>query len=557
MGDRLGDCAWESGADASADASADAGADAGADASAECEWESGAASEWESGAASEWESDWRSNGDSGELSDLDHEVYVETLTGVAAQERALASLAEAQPAPWTLAELTLVQPEDLDPDDAVTFLVALQRHSSWLASLEARALVRAAGAHTDIREVTMHDPRSHRERRITIVDEAREEIAAALHRSPMAVHDQLEQARALHGPLRRTRDALASGSLGVAQARSLVQQATRMSGADTTLRQSPDADSTAEAEERALFGVLCTRLQDRVLDRACRSVPSAVTSMARRAVAVIDAPGARERHRRMRRFIDVQLLPDDDGLAVLIARMAAADAARAYEAISTEAARSGDDALTIGQRRAAALLSLVSGRRASGSGATTGIETGIEIGVTIDLATLLGWQEGCATLRAPGFGDGEPVTLEAVRDLLDDPTVGVTLRRLVNDPLTGELLDRGRRAYVVPDSLRSFLAARDGTCRFPGCRRRASSCQIDHVIPWDAGGGTDRANLGALCVRHHQLKTHAGWQVRARGSTDAGDSTDAEGSTDAGDSGGSCTWRSPGGRTYDHDPPPF
>ncbi len=529
MGDRLGDCGWESGAESGAESDAESG------------WDSGAESDAESG--------------------VDYDAYVETLTGVAAQERALAALAEAQPAPWTLAELTLVQPEDLDPDDAVTFLVALQRHSSWLASLEARALVRAAGAHTSIREVTMHEPRSHRERTVAIVDEAREEIAAALHRSPMAVHDQLEQARALHGPLRRTRDALARGSLGVAQARSLVQQAIRMSGADTTLRQSPDADSPTEAEERALFGVLCTRLQDRVLDRACRSVPSAVTSMTRRAVAVVDAPGARERHRRMRRFIDVHLHPDDDGLAVLIARMAAADAARAYEAISTEAARSGDDALTIGQRRAAALLALVCGGAgpATGSGADphagaragSGDATGIEIGVTIDLATLLGWQDGCATLRAPGFGDGEPMTLEAVRDLLDDPAVGVTLRRLVTDPLTGELLDRGRRAYVVPDALRSFLAARDGTCRFPGCRRRASSCQIDHAIPWVAGGPTDRANLGALCVRHHQLKTHAGWQVRARGSTDAGDSTGA------GASGGSCTWQSPGGRTYDHDPPPF
>lgn len=496
------------------------------------------------------------------------DAYVESLTGVSAGERALEALACAAPATWSLAELTLVDPESLDPDEAVTYLVALQRHQSWLASLEARALVRAAGAHTQQREIHVHDARSARERRITIVDEAREEIAAALHRSPMAVHDQLEQARALHGPLRRTRDALASGELAPAQARMLVQQALRMTGADTCLGQAPDTDSGVDADERALFDGLCARLQDRVLDRACRAVPSAVTSMARRAVAAIDAPGARERHRRARRLIDVQLVPEDDGLALLIARLAAADAARVHGAICAEAeqavagqaiagqavagqavADSPHD-LTAGQRRAAALLALVTGARghavvdASGRDSQTfptgGRATnGVEIDVTIDLATLLGWQDGCGTLRAPGFGDGEPMSLDALRDLLDDPSLGVTLRRLVTDPLTGELLDRGRRAYAAPDALRSFLAARDGTCRFPGCRRRAASCQLDHAVPWEEGGGTDRANLGALCVRHHQFKTHAGWQLRPRGP------------------GGACAWESPGGRSYDHDPPPY
>ncbi|MHB8796423.1 MAG: hypothetical protein ACYC90_13330 [Candidatus Nanopelagicales bacterium] len=44
-------------------------------------------------------------------------------------------------------------------------------------------------------------------------------------------------------------------------------------------------------------------------------------------------------------------------------------------------------------------------------------------------------------------------------------------------------------------------------------------------------------NLGALCTRHHQLKTHAGWQITH---------TAAD---------GTCTWQSPIGRTYHHHPP--
>ncbi len=110
------------------------------------------------------------------------------------------------------------------------------------------------------------------------------------------------------------------------------------------------------------------------------------------------------------------------------------------------------------------------------------------------------------------------------------PSVPVTLRRLVSDPVTGALVDRGRRSYQVTGPLREFLITRDGTCRFPGCGRRSDRCQMDHALPWEDGGRTDIENLGALCTRHHQLKTHGGWEIT---------SSDAD---------GSCRWRSPAGQ---------
>jgi hypothetical protein len=125
-----------------------------------------------------------------------------------------------------------------------------------------------------------------------------------------------------------------------------------------------------------------------------------------------------------------------------------------------------------------------------------------------------------------------------VRGLLADPEVTVTMRRLVTEPVTGHLLDLGRTRYEVPDRLRDFLTVRDQTCRFPGCRRKAARCQVDHAEAWDDGGGTSAANLGPLCVRHHQLKTHAGWTITASHAD------------------GSCTWASPHGRTYEHAPRP-
>ncbi len=126
-----------------------------------------------------------------------------------------------------------------------------------------------------------------------------------------------------------------------------------------------------------------------------------------------------------------------------------------------------------------------------------------------------------------------------MRELIADPSVPTHLRRLVTEPFTGRLLDRGRRRYQVTGALRGFLVARDGTCRFPGCPRRAARCDIDHAHPWDDGGRTDRDNLAPLCRRHHQLKTHGGWDI-----TQTADD-------------GYVAWRSPHGREYDVDPPPY
>jgi hypothetical protein len=124
------------------------------------------------------------------------------------------------------------------------------------------------------------------------------------------------------------------------------------------------------------------------------------------------------------------------------------------------------------------------------------------------------------------------VSAEAIRELLHRDETPAILRRLVLDPTTGALLDRGRRSYAVDGSLRAFITLRDGVCRFPGCQRAASRCQIDHATAWQDGGATDRDNLGPLCTRHHQLKTHARWDI----TQSAAD--------------GTCVWRSPIGRVY-------
>ena len=91
--------------------------------------------------------------------------------------------------------------------------------------------------------------------------------------------------------------------------------------------------------------------------------------------------------------------------------------------------------------------------------------------------------------------------------------------------------------YRPGPALDRYVRARDRHCRFPGCRRPAVNCDIDHLVPWP-NGPTSHTNTAALCRRHHRIKTHTNWQVKAL-------------------PGNVLEWTSPRGHTYTttlHDP---
>jgi len=432
------------------------------------------------------------------------------------------------------------EPESLTVPMALDLLVELQRAQSRLAALEARALVVVSGSRRRERLVEVENGDTGATTSISIADEVREEIAAALHRSPGTVHDQLVTARLLAGPLSATCQALADGRITSAHARAIADQARRLSTAHATCHQPPEQDRPADAEARVQFTRDCARLQERVLPTAERTTPGKTRSRAKALVAAIDAAGQEQRRLRARALIHVRVYTEDDGLAVLFARMPLADAARAHAALDARArATRADCHATLGQLRVQALVESLCGTaltpatpRAAAARVTT------EIQVVVDAAVVLSNSDRPGTMVL-GHDGSQPISAQAVRDLLADPDVPTVLRRLVTEPTTGHLLDRGRTSYRVTDAMRRYLAARDTTCRHPGCTRPASGCQIDHAVAWDDDGNTDRENLGPLCTRHHQLKTHAGWDVlKSR-------------------QDGSVVWRSPHGRTYEVDPPPF
>ncbi len=73
--------------------------------------------------------------------------------------------------------------------------------------------------------------------------------------------------------------------------------------------------------------------------------------------------------------------------------------------------------------------------------------------------------------------------------------------------------DRESAGYVPSPSLRHVVQIRNITCAFPGCRRPARQCELDHTVPYGRGGRTCECNLAPLCEFHHQVKHRSGWSL--------------------------------------------
>jgi hypothetical protein len=87
---------------------------------------------------------------------------------------------------------------------------------------------------------------------------------------------------------------------------------------------------------------------------------------------------------------------------------------------------------------------------------------------------------------------------------------GLTFTRIE----TGECTHAGQSAGYQPSGrTREHVRARQRTCAFPGCRRPARACDLDHTVPYDQGGRTCECNLAPLCRRHHRAKQGPGWRL--------------------------------------------
>jgi hypothetical protein len=80
-------------------------------------------------------------------------------------------------------------------------------------------------------------------------------------------------------------------------------------------------------------------------------------------------------------------------------------------------------------------------------------------------------------------------------------------------------LDKRAGTYAPSAAMKRAVRLRDDHCRFPGCRRPARHCDIDHSIAFVkvggklVGPGTVYFNLGCVCRFHHQVKQMPGWHL--------------------------------------------
>lgn len=54
--------------------------------------------------------------------------------------------------------------------------------------------------------------------------------------------------------------------------------------------------------------------------------------------------------------------------------------------------------------------------------------------------------------------------------------------------------------------LRKAVQVRDRGCQHPMCHEPIDRCQVDHIIPWSAGGPTSQDNGRLLCGHHNRLR---------------------------------------------------
>ena len=450
-------------------------------------------------------------------------------------------------------ELWKISPESLDYAGRVDYLAAIEKQSGWFNVWMQNAIVSVAGG----------EP-SHVDSMYSGVDDSeREEIATALRMSGSTAQGRIDVARTLTQYLPGATAALAIGDISPAHANVIARE-------------------SAQLIRQGVAPEVLKLIEDEAIAHAEFHTPAQVANKVRSCIAMFapeqfEAAAVEEKSTRR-----VSCYPNANGMATIVAFLPAADAqtimlaidrlAHKTNGVAKEKLREFQEKSGYRMRAnsnspfpsqpdfisatnglevhsgadlnagavpnfnltdfSADLMDPMDAHRADAMTAIAALflETNedqvmnhgrpITVNLTIDLPTLLGLSENPGQLS--GYG-AIPATV--ARELAADGK----WRKFITDPTTGNLLDFGRESYLPPQALRDFLLARDKTCRFPGCRRSGVKGEIDHAVPWEEGGETSRSNLGLLCKRHHQLKTHGGWKLESF-------------------EDGSCEWTSPLGK---------
>jgi hypothetical protein len=407
-------------------------------------------------------------------------------------DQAAAALTLLEPGPSAVSALGALFASRLSDAGLMDALVAVERQLAMLAAKQQEFLA----------EIARRDPDGD--------EYLRDEVPCALKLAPATAQDRLDTAVALTSRLWDTRELMDAGRLSYVHGRILASATEHLSD-----------DVTA-------------KVQARVLRRADVQTPGEFRAAVRRAVARYDTRDQAERHAEA--FTDRAVIcrPEPDGMASIWMRLAADGAATIMTALNACAAvRESGDERTADQRRADAAVEIALAALDNPNLPTAhGLRPAVSI--TIAESTLRGLDDQPAELE--GYG---PIPASMGRRIAGQP--GATFRYWTVDA-NGRLLDKqpgqgetSTERYEPTVPIARHVTTRDQHCVHPGCRRKATRCELDHRIPWPAGA-TSIQNLQPLCKRHHDLKHHSRWRVEKRPN-------------------GDYDWTSPTGHTYRYRPP--
>ncbi|MDV8149327.1 HNH endonuclease [Arthrobacter sp. B10-11] len=316
------------------------------------------------------------------------------------------------------------------------------------------------------------------------------QIALARRESPAKGSRLLGLAKALVPEMPRTLAALEAGQLNEWRATLLVRETACLSAEDRC-----SVDEELAADSGTFDGAGDRGIVAAVRSAAYRRGPRSVTQRG--------AHAATGRH--------VSLRPAPDTMCYLTALLPVAQGVAVHTALTRQAdsLRLDGDQRSRGQIMADGLVERITG--------TPGGITGIEIQLVMTDRTL--FQGDGEPARLPGYGVvpggwARSIVRGGASDAARDQAFKIWIRRLYTIPASGELVAMDSRARLFPAGLRRFIEARDDTCRTPYCD--APIRHLDHIVPWNGGGATTRANGAGLCEACNHTKETPGWDSRAR-----------------------------------------
>jgi len=338
--------------------------------------------------------------------------------------------------------------------------------------------------------------------RDVVHDSANDEIALARRLSSVTVALHISLAQLLRNDLPQVFAALDAGAIGLHAARVIATE----------------TDVLSPEQRHGIDEALALE--------ASRLTPGQVRDAARARVLAVDADAAAKRATKARARTEVGMVRRADGVGMIYANLRAEDAVATIEALDAHARslRSAGDPRSLRQIRVDAFVA-----RLTGSAPTTSAKRRVDVNIVVSAATLLGLDDTPGMLT--GYG---AIPAAVVRDIVDGPDTWI--RRLVVDPIDGEVLSIDTRARRIEGLLRTFTELRDGVCRRPWCSNRIR--HGDHIVAHAEGGRTHHRNSDGLCERCHRSRHRLGWRL------------------DAEPASARVWWTTPTGHRYPSDPPP-